>query len=332
MTPVLAALFALLPPAAPGVAAAAQESAAGSGAAEPALMDGDVGVREAAFVLDFGPTRPVLRLPRDEKLVYDVYVDLALFETTVGTVTQSSAVEPYQRSVLLVNSGEEDENLETATLTIKAKGRHSLYNLDSTIESRILPQGWPRIMQRNSQAGTENRRREVMIGIRDGKPTSSYRKDTTKGAPKGTRIWRDPHYREVPEGTVDMLSAVYFVRTLIADDELESVSFPLLEKSRVWELTLRRGQTKRIETPAGTFDAVEVLLEPKPYEGEQMDEDDRKRFEGLFGLHGTIHLWVEQQTGVPIRIQGDLPAGWVTLGVDVILKSFEGTPPEFAPL
>ena len=46
-------------------------------------------------------------------------------------------------------------------------------------------------------------------------------------------------------------------------------------------------------------------------------------------MRGDIHLWVDGKSGVPVRIQGDIPAGILTLGVDVRLKSSVGTPASF---
>jgi hypothetical protein len=167
--------------------------------------------------------------------------------------------------------------------------------------------------------------------LREGAFSSSYRKDTRKGAEKGTRIWREPSYREVPEGTVDLLTAVFFARTLIRE-ELDELSFPMIDKRHVWLLTLRRGKEKRIKTKAGTFDVVEAILEPGVYPGEEIDEDKIKRFEGLFGIHGSIRLWVEKHTGVPVRIEGDLPLGLINLGIDIVLESYSGTPAGFVPV
>ena len=77
---------------------------------------------------------------------------------------------------------------------------------------------------------------------------------------------------------------------------------------------------------------VEVVLTPGPYPGETFEQEKLDQFEGVFGIHGSIHLWVEQRTGIAVRIQGDLPVGPITLGIDVILERFSGTPPEFAPV
>ena len=85
-------------------------------------------------------------------------------------------------------------------------------------------------------------------------------------------------------------------------------------------------------TPAGTFDAVQIRLDPAPFPGEKVGEKKKRRFEGLFGLRGSIHLWVEKNTGVPVRIQGKLPVGPIDLGIEVDLQSYEGTPAAFVPV
>jgi len=76
------------------------------------------------------------------------------------------------------------------------------------------------------------------------------------------------------------------------------------------------------------------VLEPAPYPGEQAGGDKAKQFEGVFGIHGSIQLWVQKDSGVAVRIQGDLPIndGMITLGIDVVLDSYSGTPPEFVPV
>ena len=88
-----------------------------------------------------------------------------------------------------------------------------------------------------------------------------------------------------------------------------------------------------METTSGTFfDVIEIVLEPEAFPGEEIG-DKAERFEGVFGINGSIHLWVEKKTGVAVRIQGDLPIGGViTLGIDVVLDSFTGAPEGFGPV
>lgn len=278
----------------------------------------------APFRFEPAPGRPAVVIPRDERLAYQVRIEIAFVETTVGRVVQTCRVEPERASVLLPPQG------ESASIRLDAQGSALGYGLHSIIETRLRSGDWPRITYAASSEGSETRRREVLVGIRDGAPTSSYRSDTEKGAPEGTRIWREAKLRPIPEGTVDMLSAILLARHLVRED-VERLTFPLIDKDRIWALELTRGGDARMETPAGTFDVTEVILSPRPYPGETFGKKS-KRFEGVFGIRGSIHLWVERETGVTVRIQGDLPVGPLTLGIDVMLESFRGTPAGFAPL
>jgi hypothetical protein len=221
---------------------------------------------------------------------------------------------------------------EAASILLEADGGYLGFKLRSTLETRVLPQAWPRIYyQQKTESSKGLRRREVRLGHQEGKPTSGYRGDTSKGAPPGSRIFRQERFRAVPEGTIDMLTAVFMARTLIRE-KAETLSFPLIDTDRLWKLVLRRGEERRVETAAGTFEAVEVVLEPEAYPGEDVGEK-AQQFAGVFGIHGSIHLWVDRRTGVAVRIQGVLPIGdIIDFGVDVVLKSYSGTPSAFAPV
>ncbi|HEX6882902.1 MAG TPA: DUF3108 domain-containing protein [Planctomycetota bacterium] len=288
----------------------------------------------AAFVFTPAPGKASVALPREERLVYQVGIDLTLWEAGVGKVTQTCTV--AEQPVSLMLAGAVASGGEAASILLEAKGKYLGYELESSLETRLLPQEWPRILyQQRTESRRGERRREVMLGTRDGKPTSSYRGDTSKGAPPGTRIWRAERLRAVPEGTLDMLTAIFMARTLIRENHAE-LKFPLIDADRLWLLRLARGKEQRMKTGAGTFDVVQVVLEPQAYPGEAVDEDKEKRFSGVFGIQGSIHLWVEKKTGVAVRIQGTLPVGGedglIKIGIDVLLDGYSGTPPDFAPL
>lgn len=281
------------------------------------------------YVLDRGEGEVPLIVPVGEELVFHVGLEWGVIGAAIGKVSMSAGLEEYRAPVLLAHlSGEQEEGRETAWMRVHATGEHMLYSMDARIETRVQPQNWPQLVYLYTHEGTETRRRELLLGDRQGTPTSSYRSDTRSGAPKGTRIWREPRLREVPAGTVDMVSAIYMMRAFVASGA-EEAHFPLLEKKRVWDMGIRRGRTSTQEVAAGRFEAVEVILEPTLYEGEEMDEEDRERFQGLFGLQGAIHVWLEPKTGVPVRIVGDLPVGIITLRVDIQLASHKGTPADF---
>ena len=105
-----------------------------------------------------------------------------------------------------------------------------------------------------------------------------------------------------------------------------------VDKQRLWEVHLRAGKTRRIETPAGRFDCREVQLSTTRPAGEKSDEDS-KEFEGMFGIRGKIQIWMEARSGVPVLIEGELPVPLIgSLDVRVELERYIGTPPVFAPV
>ena len=281
-----------------------------------------------ALSFDLRGDGPKLLIPRDEVLEFGVHVAVGPLGATVGTVKLESGVDPYVESMILLapTRTADGPDRETGWLRAKAEGGYLFYSMETVLESRYLPKAWPRISHFYKQSGSENRRKENLIGELDGRFQTSYRADTRHGAPAGQRIWKPAEFRDVPAGTVDMLGAVYLARTLTASGE-DSLSFPLLDKTTLWKMTLERGEEQRIEVPSGTYDAVEIKLIPGAWPGEP--ELDKKKFRGLFGIRGSIHLWVEKKTGVPIRIRGDVPAGPVTINCDIYLEKASGTPDAF---
>jgi hypothetical protein len=243
----------------------------------------------------------------------------------------SAGVEPYRGSLLLSGgTNGDDGERETGWMKARAYGESVFYTLDATLEARHQPQKWPHLVYRSTQKGSEERRREILVGLREDKLQCSYRRDSDKGAPRGTRIWQQPTYREVPAGALDMTSAVYMVRSFVRSG-LSSTKFPVLDKTELWEVELSYAGKAVQKTPAGQFSAVQVLLRAVRYPGEPVEEDDDDNFSGLFGLKGTIQLWVDRRTGIPVRIMGEVPVG-ITLDADIELKSYSGTPKSFRPL
>ncbi len=300
------------------------------------------------FRLERGPGEVSLVLPRDETLVYEVHLNLGwLGSPDVGKVTMSSVVRPFYSDKREGDAGEQ------ASLTGRAEGSYKVYTLDNVISATLLPQPWPRLVHRNSQTGTENRTRELWFGLQDGKEVSRYRAD---GHCKGCkdkqhfvsstwpwqkdehckkckklehRVWKDPKLREIPAGTLDMMTAVYLARSMVMDGRA-AMEFPLVDRSDLWRLQLTRGTTKQIETSAGKFKCVAIELRTSAPEGKAGSETNK--FEGLFGIHGTISIWMEAGSGVPVRIDGTIPAGPIELDATVELRSARGAPSSFTTL
>jgi hypothetical protein len=304
------------------------------------------------LTLSRGPGQLPLHIPLGEELEFDVILNVAVLgDAKVGEVVLSAGVEPFVAGLPAAGDAL-DTDLKVGWIKSQAKGSYITYDLDHQIEMRALPQAWPRVIYRDTQEGTENRKRELKLGDHDGTSYSEYRSDThCKGCERrehfveGTwpfgsdhhcdkckrashRVWREATSREVPEGTLDMLSAIYYSRTMVRAG-LQEISVPLLDKTKLWELTLSRGKQKSIRTPAGKFLCREIQLATSVPASE---ESDGASFEGLFGIHGTIHIWLEEQTGVPVSVQGLVPIGPIELDVQLSLRKYHGTPADFAPL
>ncbi len=304
------------------------------------------------LTLPRGPGQLPLHVPPGEALTFDVILNVAVLgDTKVGEVVLSAGVEPFVSGLPAVG-GTVDSGLQVGWIKSKATGSYVTYDLNHEIEMRALPQEWPRVIYRDTQEGTENRKRELKIGTREGVPTSEYRSDRhckgcerrehfVEGAwPFGSdhhcekckraahRVWRDPVARKVPEGALDMLSAIYYSRAMVRAG-LQEVSLPLVDHTRLWDLTLTRGKQKTISTPAGKFLCRQIQLATSVPPGET---DTTGKFEGLFGIHGTIRIWLEERTGVPVMVEGMVPIGPIELDVRLALRVYEGTPDDFVAL
>lgn len=289
-------------------------------------------------------------VPLDEELDFVVLLDMAVVgETSVGSFRLSAGVEEHRAGLAASEPGK-SSGKRIGWIRGQAGGTALNYTLDHTIEARIMPQSWPHVIYRDTQRGSENRRREIMYGERGGKPTSWYRADThckacerpehqlegtwpfsadhhCKKCKRGEhRLWRRPTTQEVPAGAVDMLSAIHLARAMVKEGR-KRVEFPLLAKDSYWDVTMTMARSADIKTPAGTFHCVEVKLDP------QLPKHKKEgRFKGLFGIHGTLSFWLEKDTGVPIEISGEIPAGPFTVDIALRLEHFRGTPESFAPI
>ena len=139
-------------------------------------------------------------------------------------------------------------------------------------------------------------------------------------------FWNQPRTRAIPPETVDMMSGVLLARTMVREG-LDEIRFPLLEKDDLWDVTLTRAEQRWIEVPAGEFLCRSIKLTPTP-----RDDDERNEaFRGLFGIHGTLSIWIQEPTGVPVLIEGTVPLGPFEIDIALRLRSFRGTPPAFLP-
>jgi len=304
------------------------------------------------FVFERGDGLMPVLVARDEELKMNVRVRLGIAGSPrLGTVVMRSKVVTNRASVL-VRGADGEAKGERAELVAFAKGGNSLYYLEEERKSLLLPQDWPRIKHTSVQTGTENRKREQELGLGEEAWFTRFRADHHCGGCElkqhfveptwawqdaehckkckraEHRVWREWQERPLPEGSVDMVTAVTLGRSMLLLGERE-MRFPLIDEEELWELTIRTGRSERIEVDAGRFDATEILLETRPAPGEDAKPEN---FKGLFGIHGTVSIWFDSKTGVPVRISGTVPLGPFTLDARVELDSFRGTPAGFGPV
>jgi hypothetical protein len=311
----------------------------------PSLVEGSLRIRRGEGVS--------IWVPPAESLEFRVDVDLGVLgDASVGTVTMSSGVDSYVASLPRPGESLSQEGDLVGWVKIAARGGHLGYELDHTITTRFLPQTWPSLINSEEQKGSENRKKEIKIGLKDNAWTSEYRANShcrsctrrehfvkatlpwnkdyhCSGCKRGEhRLWNPPKSREIPVQACDILGAVYLARNLVRDNHSELELF-MLQKSHLWKVRLRRGKVADIKVSAGTFRCREVKLEVSRPEGESPGES---QFSGLFGIKGALKIWLHESTGVPVLIEGDVPIGdIVDLHARIRLTKYQGTPSGFKP-
>jgi hypothetical protein len=268
-------------------------------------------------------------------------------------VTLTAGVEPYISALPAPGEDLAGSGKEVGWIHSRASGRYLGHTLEHEIGVRHLPQEWPRLFERDVRRGSRNNVREIKLGTLDGAFVLEHRRDhhcegckNREHYVEGSMPWSRPHHcddcrraehrvwkpartRPIPAATVDVLSAVFLARTFVRTGEARS-EFPLVSKDDLWTVTLTRGDSAVQETPAGRFTCVRVGVASSVPAGEK--DRDPEDFEGLFGLHGDLRIWVHDPTGIPVVIEGQAPVGPFDLQVRARLTSSSGTDPSFAPL
>ena len=131
------------------------------------------------------------------------------------------------------------------------------------------------------------------------------------------RHWKTRHEHDLDRPHFDMLSAVYYARSLGLKPGDDPIEVPVINDHDRWIVRAEVREGGRIKVPAGKFETYKLTLDPKPLDGAQTKEE----FKGLFGLNGTIHIWIDKSTKRPILVQGKFPFGPMNLHARVELES-----------
>ncbi len=299
-------------------------------------------------------------MPADETLRYKIEVTLGPVRgLDIGRVslharlakeTASASGSPRPASDCAESQAVEASSAEphlVATIESEAKGGFMGQELLHRIQVRWFAGREPRVEQFDEMRGSRSSTRELRILEREGRWQAEYRKDHHCKGCKGPghfadgflpwsdpshcddcylishRVWRPPKFFDVPADTVDILSALYVARKFLEGGKSEA-ELSLVQQDDLWRVRLRRGEQRRIETSAGEFDCVRVLIGPELAAGGGLGDGASKRFEALFGLHGDISVWVDAKGWFPVRIEGEAPFGPFNVAVRASLTGREG--------
>ncbi len=267
-------------------------------------------------------------LPIGERLVYRAYLRKAGIEVEAGTAAFTLTEEKNGR--LLISS--------------VAEGSKFGYSLASRVRSSVDPESITPSLYHYLQTGSEDRQKKLMfsksrvIYLREKhcmEPNCQDSKHFVKRRrwagliPKEKRWihcpdrdceieshhhWKIRHRHEVTGPHYDMLSAIYFARTLDLRPGMKQ-TISVVDDHDIWQVEVQVYPGGIVETPAGTRNSIKIILEPKPAAGERDKED----FSGLFGMSGNIRIWLDAESKRPLKVQGKLPFAFTNLQARVEL-------------
>ncbi|MGE3164231.1 MAG: DUF3108 domain-containing protein [Planctomycetota bacterium] len=274
--------------------------------------------------------------PLRERLVYEGRVEKAGLWLTVGQATFTA------------NRADNGE----LVLQAEAKGKKFGYTLDTKLTSRFAVGSDQPFIHTYSQKGSEEREKKLMFEgpeiafwrlkhcRQDGctEPGHEIKKTKWVGGliPWGKRrehcsdrhcgipthqVWVLRHNHQTTAPHVDYLTAIYKARHLDFSTSAEPQCVRVVSDTDLWVIRVSATREETIETPAGKFETIKLVLDPQSDSGEV-----KKEFEGLFGLNGAIGVWVDRETHRPVRVQGQLPFAFLNLHAIVELIKVEEAP------
>lgn len=121
--------------------------------------------------------------------------------------------------------------------------------------------------------------------------------------------WKVRRNHDLEVRHFDMLSAIYFARGLELEPDGPAIEVPVLNDHDRWIVRASAKRGGRLKVKAGIFETVKIVLDPIPAPGTK----PREKFRGLFGLNGTIQIWLDRKTLRPVLVRGQLPFGFMDL-------------------
>lgn len=238
-----------------------------------------------------------------------------------------------------------------STLRARARGARLGYVLDNRLMTILDENGLP-ILHRNEQQGTERRHKKIEFSA-GGARFAKLKHCNSAGCnsekhmvdavdfvgiiPWGTKSihckekncthrehysWQYLKDHQFEGPYFDLLSAVFVARGLQFEVGGPGHTIAVVSDKELWIVEVRALKSEVLKVKAGEFDSLCLALEPKPAPG----TDAKARFEGLFGLQGSLRIWIEKTSGRPILIEGDLPFAFLDFKARIELMKIQVIP------
>ncbi|MGE4619635.1 MAG: DUF3108 domain-containing protein [Planctomycetota bacterium] len=228
----------------------------------------------------------------------------------------------------------------------RGKGERFGYKIDQRIVTVLDSTGVQPISFFNMQRGSEHHTKKLIFGNEQieylkqshcrgedcNKPEHRVSEVAWKGPiPWGTEkshctekdcknpkheIWSVRETHVVDEPYVDLLTAIYVARTATFPSDGKPLLIPVVNDDSRWLVKVEPLKQEKLIVPEGEYEAIELSLTPYASDGDQ-----KKRFQGLFGIHGTLRVWIDSITGKPLLIEGTLPISILNLKARIELIS-----------
>jgi hypothetical protein len=212
------------------------------------------------------------------------------------------------------------EGREAYRFDARASGRYVIYTLDIMLSSIVDAASLRSLVFSRREVGSEVREYQVVFDRKarkavyrrkPGKFTSVEEMDATP--------WEDRSSFPIGPDVNDILYTLYFARD-IGDRVGNKKYYWFVEKTKIWKTRVTITGEENLDIGrAGKFDALKVAIEPDYTD----DPETGEKFSGLFGVTGSLEVWVDKKTRIPLIVRGQVPFVYILRPtVTVILQDY----------
>lgn len=202
----------------------------------------------------------------------------------------------------------------------RASGHYVIYTLDIMLSSIVDAASLRSLVFRRREVGSEVREYQVVFDRKAQKAV--YRRKPgrfTSVEKMDAAPWENRSTFTVGPDVNDILYTLYFARD-IGDRVGNKKHYWFVEKTKIWKTGVAITGEERLDLGrAGRFDALKVAIEPDYAD----DPETGEKFSGLFGVTGTLEVWVDKKTRIPLIVRGRVPFVYILRPtVTVILQDY----------